>query len=963
MGRSTTSSKESAGVKSVGVVNDVQAGDLIYRTSNGYGVLPSNFVASAEFESKQTKNISNGKLIGHDAYGYVRLHDNAATQFGKCMDTLSNGNIVLAYRKTNKASSNDTIDYEARIYDTSYNLVQTVALNFSAASTPVFVGRAPLHVKANPNGGFCVAASYSTNGLQVGVYDNAGVQQGSTMQQNSCIRGYQNIDVAINSTNQYVIAITESGGANNPRIFITNTGYTAFSTNSIITSASAPANYLATGFRVFVRSDDSIRLIYRRDTNVGNFVYLNSTGTYQSQQTFGTGGWAPDSYYDSTEDATYYFHYTPSSTGQLRVYKVTETTQTQVFSESPASIGIQFRAEERSAATFVTKVGTKFWCIQTCENTATYWVIEDDFSSYQVYEEPTAQSGICPSAGWVNWNSQNWFFQGASSAQDWTDEPYKYCRGVAMRPGTDTGLTKASGSLDAVVATASQAPQSYAKSGSSPANATFLASTTDTSGSIETTAILKEVIASLGTTSRAFDVCPAPNGGCHLALIEETTGNRRLITYDNNGTQITNKQIGTQAAWGSTVAMGVQLVRVSDSKVAFFYPRSQTPTVMDWIIFDDDGNELNTGNEPLVTNWYSNLAGLDVQTYNYQAIGSPSHETGICICYGDTSQYQPKIEMGYFDDSTNSVVMVTGFNGWPSPYNSGQAYYWGVGLQMSGDMVVFGYNSTYGGVSFYYDRSGETTWTSVRTLTAIRGTANANRQYVRSFRLNDGSPVCYYYESGGEMGAFVNSYMPNGTLINDNQFAYQNTTSGSPFDNAYFDQCCYTVTGNGSPIFVNNRDQATLIEITAMQLRGYAFNGTTQRSVSISTSNKARTTDQVIRACAAEGNNIWVAVRTTASSDNVTLMKIRAIEEFSQNNIVAGTTVSKPVAISSGSAVLAGVSTSAATAGNSVIIQSKGAAQLSNDYPTGTSEGFDFRTRTADGVQGTATGRSVIFGD
>ena len=123
MGRSTTSSKESAGVKSVGVVNNVEAGDLIYRTSNGYGVLPNNFVSSAEFESKQTKNISNGKLIGHDAYGYVRLYDNAATQFGKCMDTLSNGNIVLAYRKTNKASSNDTIDYEARIYDTSYNLV------------------------------------------------------------------------------------------------------------------------------------------------------------------------------------------------------------------------------------------------------------------------------------------------------------------------------------------------------------------------------------------------------------------------------------------------------------------------------------------------------------------------------------------------------------------------------------------------------------------------------------------------------------------------------------------------------------------------------------------------------------------------------------------------------------------------------------------------------------------------
>ena len=69
MGRSTTSSKESAGVKSVGVVNNVEAGDLIYRTSNGYGVLPNNFVSSAEFESKQTKNISNGKLIGHDAFG------------------------------------------------------------------------------------------------------------------------------------------------------------------------------------------------------------------------------------------------------------------------------------------------------------------------------------------------------------------------------------------------------------------------------------------------------------------------------------------------------------------------------------------------------------------------------------------------------------------------------------------------------------------------------------------------------------------------------------------------------------------------------------------------------------------------------------------------------------------------------------------------------------------------------
>jgi hypothetical protein len=92
------------------------------------------------------------------------------------------------------------------------------------------------------------------------------------------------------------------------------------------------------------------------------------------------------------------------------------------------------------------------------------------------------------------------------------------------------------------------------------------------------------------------------------------------------------------------------------------------------------------------------------------------------------------------------------------------------------------------------------------------------------------------------------------------------------------------------------------------------------------------------------------------------LMIVNAVASSYSNSIVSGTTVSDATFLPSQSNgyILKGVATTTATAGGSGIVQNVGATQLNSQYPSGTSyQAFDSTGTLIQGTKGTITGRNV----
>jgi hypothetical protein len=112
----------------------------------------------------------------------------------------------------------------------------------------------------------------------------------------------------------------------------------------------------------------------------------------------------------------------------------------------------------------------------------------------------------------------------------------------------------------------------------------------------------------------------------------------------------------------------------------------------------------------------------------------------------------------------------------------------------------------------------------------------------------------------------------------------------------------------------------------------------------------------------ADGDTAHVIFRRGTDATHM-IGKVRVRPSGYVLKTVQNVTLSAPVTLNEKTSPLLGVAASDCAAGGSGIVQVSGATTLNTNYPSGTSEFFDFRSQFSDGVNGLISGRNIELGD
>ena len=186
--------------------------------------------------------------------------------------------------------------------------------------------------------------------------------------------------------------------------------------------------------------------------------------------------------------------------------------------------------------------------------------------------------------------------------------------------------------------------------------------------------------------------------------------------------------------------------------------------------------------------------------------------------------------------------------------------------------------------------------------------------------------------------------------------------SSTPVSNSYNGYFAACGTSDGSVAFLDMMYSNSQFRITTSNIMCGTTNPT-QVTTTFNNSASDQYTSGNNSSCSIvplKGSTVVVLYRSNANK--IKYMVVRVANETVDVNIQSGVTGSTPVGIQSvSSAQLVGVSASAASSGENMIVQARGTAQINNSYPSSINEKFDFRSRTADGITGSASGRTIVM--
>lgn len=934
MGRNSTNNDNSAvGAEFASVVspNGFSTGDLVYRSSSGYGVMPSGAVSSATF-GQYPAPVDSPPLARSSTVG---------THLGigcGCYDTiaakLTNGNIVVAYTK------NYVVYFT--IYDANNNVVvpevnvqsgQSAGSNLVAASVVALSG-----------GGFVIwwysqaSSAYYHRG-----FDNSGVATyaGTSTGVNAASYQYDYsvLKLYARSDNRYVVIYRNS--TNNAAFAVYNANGTVYAAATNI----GGTDVYGWAFEVVVFADNSFLISLIRNSAATLFWFRrNADGTAATSGSFSatTNGGMSTVLLNNGNAAFYY-----RNTSSILSFRSFTTSSNTVGSE----VNLYASALADSAVSPIcayTIPGTNSNIVFFTWNTGGPYNV---FSSL-CYSVVDGTTGVVTQYNTAPGNIQSVIFSRFNIMTFVAIGSYvrAYMRTVGLSFPTDLSTNPTTGitnyievdtssyvpniftSVDKYSASGSFSTGNYAKGSSTPASAVFYASSTSNSvvasPSIGTVLFSQTVVDTISVSSMKF--LKLING--NILVVYGDSTNVRFKVYDLSLGQVASVSVET----GATTGTYPEAIQFPDGKIAISYHYSSANTVV-YKVFSSSYSEIQ-GRTTLST------TVLTSGVYSTCALQSSSNKI-VCANINFSGLYDIIIR----DEAGASIYSVT---------DQGVASIYGITVTAQ-DNETFNVTSASGGSLYlgFWWKTTATNWTSGGGGTSGFNIPAAYVSNVRYAAAIPGGTV-----GGGSPQSGTNSlYIGTRALIGPaGGVNFQNQSFTMPTGGVILDTCA---TADGLICVIAETNTSP----TAPQL--YTFIPTNAGITGVQAGSTSAVLSSVLNTAGAKSPTVahfygpYVAVGCRNSSGYPTIGVMVPFSRSTSLSVVAGVTASAPVTIDPSTGFsLIGVAASDCAAGGAGQVQTKGTAVLSSSYPT-TTQTFDFTNPATYGVKGTVSNRVITLED
>lgn len=490
----------------------------------------------------------------------------------------------------------------------------------------------------------------------------------------------------------------------------------------------------------------------------------------------------------------------------------------------------------------------------------------------------------------------------------------------------------------------------YARGGSTPNGAAFLASTTQTlsvtpaQSSGPTSWFLNGSV--LDAASNALAMTMMQNGQFVVAYSLKTTGQTKFGVYSSAGVLLNTYTVAATSANTTADDGCLRCCTLPNGKLVIAYP--DTSTTVRFAIY--------SSSYVLITNvaW---SPGISLQATNactnygfsMSALGYPSNRFVIGAIQSGSGQ----VLWNVLDDTGTSIG--GGLN-YSSSYSvqvhglpNGSFIYTWVNQPAATPYLSVGCATlNYDGISWTDQGGFQTTLGASYAQYCTLGIASPSGVVALVYR--DNLPSLDYVARVNGQSSVTTSWSQNFSIVDSTS----NCGSVALLADGSFYGYMYNYGGNYG---TNN------FTATATSPAGSLTSSTSLPNAGQPTSLATGPNGPNVKIIGLYDNVCAFAYLDSSARPNVGLMVINTGYTYS-SNIIAGVTPSN-VAFNPSPAngyYLAGVAASNCTAGGTGVIQTNGAATLNSQYPaTTTSQAFDFTSLTVSGVRGTIAGRNLVI--
>lgn len=937
MGRNSTNNDNSAvGAEFASVVspNGFSTGDLVYRSSTGYGVMPTGGVPngtyplSAAVPQTDPTSLAVGTTVSMGISGGFK---------DQCATKLSNGNIVIAMRRNNNASPQ--LFPAFRIIDENNTVIVSdtiVGTNYTSLGSPAYTGVATL-----TGGGFVIyytQDSGGTSGRGWAIYDNNGALTFGPF-----------TDTAFTQYNAAGTLYQLLPRPDGRFVFMTQANTTALYWR-IYNSNGSAYNAWQSGFGNKVYGDfcvfsDNTMLFVNVNSGFTNITWerWNAAGTAQVNSGTISAGTTlirniVVSKLAADEAAIYYYN---DALARIVHRKFTSPSTLSSEVQVTAQSNVSGTGSGLSCST-ISGTDNNLLCYSISGTATNYGFLRYcivNGSTGTVISGPTIVSNwgaimnnnttvTIPVTGYLRVYGRGCTVSNINDMQ----------AGVTMYMDIDsnTYATRVFNTVSASLGTTSVANGGYVKGSSTPASAVFTAASSSTpTVSISSGSVL--VGPQVVTTSAcdSFQLIKLANGG-FLALYQiSSSGAIQFTVYDINGVAGATYSVGTGSVGLFNGARGCQL---SNGNIAIAYHTSASAAAIS--LYNSSYSLVTT------TTFTANLGG---------ATGAQGRVLSIC-----PTTYDSRFVIGYTDNSAypnfrviNGTTLATIANGSPTSTTVNNV---SVVSTLDNGFILLQFQTSTSNVRWdHYSLSipnSTTTYYQTRNDTYSPGTTVATLYNTQLTVSPNGQVALYGVFSANQVVLF---------LVSSAYSAYSSvhTISGTTSGNASCLSFAYSTNGYFCLLDINRSSIFRFIGT-------YSDNTTISNTITTISNGPAGTLTSTLTKLNATMIPLWgpYMVAGGLNTSNQPAFSIVAISDYSVTaSITAGVSQSNPVTIDTSNGFsLIGVAASDCAAGGAGQVQTKGTAVLSSSYPT-TTQTFDFTNPVTYGVKGTVSNRVITLED
>jgi hypothetical protein len=922
---------------SVPSTNGFSSGDLVYYKDSNFGVIPANAVSTGTFPIPATvvpnRNFTNPTI--QNVWTENTSPSGGNNVRADFSAQLSNGNIVVVMCPT---SLTTTAYPYFKIIDQNGNQV-VAKTQVTSVYYPYQTGT--ISVCALTGGGFVVAfceqgGSYS---LRYRVYDNSGNPVTALLQDASLL---------------YAMPFTMTGLANGGFVIAANTTangtgistrvYSSTGVQGALTSSTAMYN--TTGYPTIVRalSDNSFYVLAPSSSTQLNMYRYSTTGSYVGSYSVGNDYWTSGQYaMDVLANGTFALVYVESSSGIYYSYG-------KIFDPATNTV---------TSSSYVNSTYSLFNEIKAIPSGGFMYLSNNDgiYGGMYIYK---CNNGFGTIASTIAYNMPGMTNNYAYSKYDiiigatyytilWSGNvspSYTFGGGAYIQILPSDLSFRKTGSASITVGTGTANVNGYARSGSSPNSASFLAATTQTltanQASISGTNFTLTPYVPFSDAITWQSMCTMQDNRFVIAYTvgSGSTGTVKFSVFNFDGSLYSTTTVATNTNIGQGL---VRCVCLKNGKLVITWGTSGNDIVI---------KVYSSTYSLLATQSVVNQTGYSITTPDYYSFGSghglaPWNDN--CFVIGFYSSSYGGVYVMSFNDSGGYIHQAnTGASGtwydmqvYASPggtitlrgfYTGGgycSSFQFGRGTSANYVAYCTQYQNSQGNTN-YYNSGGAVSPTGV-----FHGMYNySGNTYVERSYFGTGWTTLYIdtFYSGcmgdiaiGANGIAVSLTMPSNNSAPNYVYTFSSNLTASPFgrSNGSISTASFTAndknTGGGP---------ATCPRIISLYDNTFAFSYITNNGLTLKVG----------------------LLNVGASTYSTTL--------------TAGTTVSQPALYPSpaNGYYLAGVAASDCSAGGTGVVQTNGTTTLNSQYPSTTSsQAFDFTTNTVSGVKGTIAGRNVVL--